>query len=111
MSSLLTFLSHESSEEALTTTTQSRTFLYWVNLSLKKKSLRINDLYSDFENGVMLIQLMECLAPDKKIPGRYAFLFISYGLTTHAHNASYMRIAHVIEQSLEEINNNFLAKA
>ena len=69
MSSLLTPCSCESKEEEALAI-QSRTFLYWVNLHLKKKSLSISDLYDDFENGVMLIRLLECLAPDKKISGR-----------------------------------------
>lgn len=49
---------------------QSRTFLYWVNLHLKRKAIRVSDLYEDLESGVVLIKLMECLAPGKKLPGR-----------------------------------------
>lgn len=51
--------------------TQSRTFVNWINLLLKTKRITIKDLYSDLENGVMLLKLMECLAPDEKMPGRY----------------------------------------
>ena len=49
---------------------RTRTFIYWINVSLKIKSLRIKNLDSDLENGVILIKLMECLAPKKKTPGR-----------------------------------------
>ena len=49
---------------------QARTFVYWINLSLKSKSIRITNLYDDLESGVVLIKLMECLASGKKIPGR-----------------------------------------
>ena len=58
----------ESSEEIQAA--QSRTFTYWINLTLKRKSLKVSDLYDDLESGVLLIRLMECLAPGKKMPGR-----------------------------------------
>ena len=50
---------------------QSRSFLRWINHVLRDKSLRIQDLYTDLEDGVVLIALLECLAPEKEMPARY----------------------------------------
>lgn len=49
---------------------QARTFLRWINLALKRKSLKITNLYDDLEDGVILIKLLECLSA-QKMPGRY----------------------------------------
>ena len=51
---------------------RTRTFIHWINHSLKSKSFKITNLNTDLEDGVILIKLMESLAPGKKAPGRYA---------------------------------------
>ena len=58
-----------SGEEVLAA--QARTYLHWINLTLKRKSIKVSDLYEDLESGVVLIRLMECLAPGKNMHGRY----------------------------------------
>lgn len=62
---------HEENEEGVQTAARTKTFMSWVNLHLQAKGIRIRNLHSDFEDGVVLIRLMECLAPGKKMPGRY----------------------------------------
>ena len=52
---------------------QARTYLHWINLTLKRKSIKVCDLYEDLESGVVLIRLMECLAPGKNMQGRYVY--------------------------------------
>ena len=53
-----------------TLASQAKTFLRWINLVLKRKSLKITNLYDDLEDGVILIRLLECLS-SQKMPGRY----------------------------------------
>ena len=62
-------LGHSKDDDSLAA--QTRTTINWVNYSLKSKSLKITNLDSDLESGVILIKLLECLAPVKKMPGRY----------------------------------------
>lgn len=50
---------------------RTRTFIHWVNMSLNNESLKITNLDTDFESGVILIKLLEALASSKKMPGRY----------------------------------------
>lgn len=54
---------------------RSRTFVRWINGCLHNKGIRIQNLDSDLESGVVLIKLLETLAPEKRIPGRLVFLF------------------------------------
>ncbi len=63
-----------SSAGAEKTAAQKRTFTSWVNVQLKKggASVRtVSDLTKDFEDGVLLIKLLESLAVGKKMPGKY----------------------------------------
>ena len=47
---------------------QKKTFTNWTNDRLKKTEKRIENLEEDFEDGIRLITLLQCLAPDKKMP-------------------------------------------
>lgn len=49
---------------------RSKAFINWINLSLSSKSITISNLTRDLESGTVLIHLLECLAPGKKMPGR-----------------------------------------
>ncbi len=49
---------------------QKTTFTNWVNDHLKDTGLSVEDLQIDLDNGVVLIKLLEALAPGKKMPGR-----------------------------------------
>ena len=49
---------------------RTRTFVTWINGHLQGKGIHIQNLDSDFENGVVLIKLLETLAHGKRIPGR-----------------------------------------
>ncbi len=49
---------------------QKKTFTNWVNDHLKDTGLAVEDLQIDLDNGVVLIKLLEALAPGKKMPGR-----------------------------------------
>ena len=49
---------------------QQRTFTNWVNANLKGQGLSVETLESDLADGVLLIKLLETLAPGKRMPGR-----------------------------------------
>ena len=49
---------------------QKKTFTNWVNDRLKVTDRKVDDLQTDFDDGVNLIKLLEVLAPGKKMPGR-----------------------------------------
>ncbi len=49
---------------------QKKTFTNWVNDHLKDTGLSVKDLQVDLDSGVVLIKLLEALAPGKKMPGR-----------------------------------------
>ena len=49
---------------------RTRTFITWINKKVEGRGLQISNLAEDMENGIVLIKLLECLAPDKKMPGR-----------------------------------------
>jgi len=49
---------------------QKTTFTNWANDKLKQEGVRIADLETDLEDGVILIKLLEALAPGKRMPGR-----------------------------------------
>ena len=48
---------------------QKRAFTSWVNVQLAESGC-VSDLQKDFEDGVVLIKLLESLAVGKKMPGR-----------------------------------------
>ena len=52
------------------TDARTRTFIHWINHSLKSKSFKITNLDTDLEDGFILIRLMESLAPGKNAPGK-----------------------------------------
>lgn len=49
---------------------QKTTFTNWANDKLKQEGVRIANLETDLEDGVILIKLLEALAPGKRMPGR-----------------------------------------
>jgi len=49
---------------------QKRTFTRWVNYHLSEKKLKVNDLYTDLNDGLILITLLEVLT-GKAIPYKY----------------------------------------
>ena len=49
---------------------RTRTFIAWVNKKVESRGIKIQNLTEDLENGLVLIKLLECLAPGKKMPGR-----------------------------------------
>ena len=49
---------------------RTKTFINWTNNQLKKTGKRVRNLQADFGDGVVLIKLLESLAPGKKMPGR-----------------------------------------
>lgn len=51
---------------------QKKTFTNWVNDRLKGTERKVDDLETDFDDGITLITLLEVLAPGKKMPGRCA---------------------------------------
>ncbi len=54
---------------------QRRTLTNWVNTQLKKgrpSARTVSNLMKDFEDGVLLIHLLESLAVGKEMPGKYA---------------------------------------
>ena len=44
-----------------------RTFTRWLNLQLQGAKLRVNDLEKDLASGVVLVRLLQILAPQKKV--------------------------------------------
>jgi len=60
--------SESSSNEAIEARTEA--FVSWVNHYLKSKSIKVTNLDKDLENGTVLINLLQCLSPEKKMPGR-----------------------------------------
>lgn len=57
-------------EDELILEARSRTFISWINRHLRSKGIRIQNLDSDLESGVVLIKLLETLAHGRRIPGR-----------------------------------------
>ncbi len=49
---------------------QKKTFTNWVNDKLKATDCKVEDLQVDLKDGIVLITLMQVLAPGKKMPGR-----------------------------------------
>jgi len=47
------------------TATQKKTFTRWVNYFLSERMLKINDLFTDFKDGKMLIHLLELISGKK----------------------------------------------
>lgn len=50
---------------------QKKTFTNWANETLKQGGLKVTNLETDLEDGVILIKLLEMLAPGKRMPGRW----------------------------------------
>ena len=53
---------------------QKKTFTNWANETLKQGGLRVTNLETDLEDGVILIKLLEMLAPGKRMPGRWVYV-------------------------------------
>ena len=49
---------------------QLRTFMNWINFTTGKKILKSDNLLEKISDGVLLIELVQSLAPNKKMPGR-----------------------------------------
>ena len=49
---------------------RTRTFVKWINGHLHSRGIRVKNLDTDLENGVVLIKLLETLVHEKRIPGR-----------------------------------------
>ena len=47
-----------------------RTFTNWINHKLEGTGKKVTNLETDLEDGEILIKLLECLAPGKKLPGK-----------------------------------------
>ena len=47
---------------------QTKTFTNWVNDRLKETGRQVEDLQYDLDDGLTLLKLVECLAPEKKLP-------------------------------------------
>jgi actinin alpha len=62
----LASMSHEKQWEAI----QKKTFTGWVNTHLKKKGLQVEELSTDFQNGLKLISLLEALS-NESFPFKY----------------------------------------
>ena len=50
---------------------QKKTFTNWANETLKQEGVRVTNLETDLEDGVILIKLLEMLAPGRRMPGRW----------------------------------------
>ena len=46
------------------------TFTAWINQCLHSTGLRVHDLETDLDNGLVLLKILETLSPGKKMPGR-----------------------------------------
>eukprot|EP00004_Rigifila_ramosa_P007666 TRINITY_DN1877_c0_g1_i1.p1 TRINITY_DN1877_c0_g1~~TRINITY_DN1877_c0_g1_i1.p1 ORF type:complete len:890 (+),score=253.53 TRINITY_DN1877_c0_g1_i1:81-2672(+) len=53
------------------TAMQKKTYTIWCNVHLAEKAMKINDLFNDFKDGVMLINLMMALTGDQFKVGKY----------------------------------------
>ena len=49
---------------------QKKTFTNWVNDKLKETERRVEVIEIDFGDGITLIELLQVLAPGKKMPGK-----------------------------------------
>ena len=49
---------------------RKHTFTGWINHCLSNSGLKVQDLETDLENGLVLLKLVQVLSPDCKIPGR-----------------------------------------
>ena len=47
---------------------QRRTFTNWTNSKLKSAGRKVTNIEKDFEDGVLLIALLQSLAPESKMP-------------------------------------------
>ena len=53
-----------------TACTRKITFTNWINDCLQSTGLRVQDLEKDLDDGLVLLKLLEVLAPGKKLVGR-----------------------------------------
>jgi len=64
-------LSRLISEQEDSVEVRKKTFTNWANEKLKtQEGVRLAELETDLEDGVILIKLLEMLAPGKRMPGR-----------------------------------------
>ena len=49
---------------------RTRSFIVWINSKVECRGVKISNLREDLQNGLVLIKLLECLAPGKRMPGR-----------------------------------------
>ena len=47
---------------------QRRTFTSWTNSRFKSAGRRVTNIEKDFDDGVLLIALLQTLAPESKMP-------------------------------------------
>ena len=66
---------------------QKKTFTNWTNDKLKDTDRRVEELETDFVDGVTLIKLLQVLSHGKKI-GRYVVCIILYTPPTEASSSS-----------------------
>ena len=52
---------------------RSKTFINWMNSTIGKQVSEDDDPFEKLSNGVLLIKLLQSLAPGKKMTGRYRF--------------------------------------
>ena len=53
---------------------QKLSFTEWINHCLHSTGLRVHDLETDLDDGLILLKLLETLSPGKKMPGRLGML-------------------------------------
>ena len=49
---------------------RTRTFVAWINSTVKERGVRVKNLGADLENGIVLLKLLESLVPGKSFTGR-----------------------------------------
>ena len=54
---------------------QKRTFQKWVNMYLKPRGTHVTDLFTDLQDGVLLLQLLEQLSSEKLVRICFCFTF------------------------------------
>ena len=50
---------------------QLKSFTAWVNLQLAKVSLKVNDLRTELEDGILLLKLVEAISGEELQGGKY----------------------------------------
>lgn len=49
---------------------QQKTFTKWVNLLLEKKNKVVHNIFKDFSDGKLLIELLQCISGEKVATAR-----------------------------------------